>query len=825
MKMLLAAFTSMCVMLASVKALGSAAEGIVKPLEPMSVHEYTTREIVDQLDEKHYVKATMNDTLSEKVFDKYLENLDPQKHYLIQSDIDSFEVYRHKIDDALIRGDLEPAFLIWNVYQKRLTSRFEKVIAFLEEGIDNLDFTKHEELLLDRRDHPWASTEEELDASWRKRIKEEVLNLKLTGKEPDKIQELLLKRYKNRLGLTRQTKSEEVYQLYINSFTETYDPHTQYYSPRSTENFNISMSLSLEGIGAVLQQEEEFTKVVSLVPAGPADKSKMLKPNDKIIGVGQEQNEIVDVIGWRLGDVVQLIRGKKNTMVWLDIIPAGLEVSESKVIQITRNTVKLEEQAAKSEVIELEQLGQTHQIGVITVPAFYADFKAFQAGDRNYRSTTRDVRKLLQDLKKEDVSGVIIDLRNNGGVSLTEAKQMTGLFIEQGPIVQIRYKSNRVELLTDKNPDTVYDGPLVVMVNRLSASASEIFAGAIQDYQRGIIIGSRTFGKGTVQTIVPLSRGQLKLTQMKFYRISGESNQHKGIIPDILYPANFDPETIGESSLDDPLPWDTIRATMYRKMALTGHLVPDLRNLHEARIKSDPEFIYAQELIAYQQQLADAEILSLNEQKRIEEKDKTERFLLTLENKKRTAQGLKTIMSLNELDENHQSVGEASPHIFSEDELLRNDNPNHYTVQEGDTLWDIAGMFLTDSLMWPEIWHINPHIEKPHLIYPGNELVINYIDSQSELSLHREDKSNEAEDSIKNKKSATTIVADNVIAPTEKNASEQEANEIYTPDAFVSESGNILLDLITLQKISASEHHKATANDTYRADSLALTPH
>ena len=811
MKALVAAYISICMILASVGALGSAVEGNLKPLEPMSVHASTTREIVDQLDEKHYVNATMNDTLSEKVFDKYLENLDPQKHYLLQSDIDSFEVYRHKIDDALISGDLEPAFLIWNVYHKRLTSRFEKVIAFLEEGIDSLDFTKHEELLLDRRDHPWASTEEELDTSWRKRIKDVVLNLKLAGREPDKIQELLLKRYKSRLGLTRQTKSEDVYQLYINSFTETYDPHTQYYSPRSTENFNINMSLSLEGIGAVLQQEEDFTKVVSLVPAGPADKSKKLKPNDKIIGVGQKQDEIVDVVGWRLSDVVQLIRGKKNTMVWLDIIPTGLEASESKVIQITRNTVKLEEQAAKSEVIKLEQLGQTHKIGIITVPAFYADFKAFQAGDRNYRSTTRDVRTLLQDLKKKDVSGIIIDLRNNGGGSLTEARQMTGLFIEQGPIVQIRYKSNRVELLTDKNPGTVYDGPLAVMVNRLSASASEIFAGAIQDYQRGIIIGSRTFGKGTVQTIVPLSRGQLKLTQMKFYRISGESNQHKGIIPDILYPANFDPETIGESSLDDPLPWDTIRATLYRKMSLIGHLVPDLRNLHETRIKTDPEFIYTQEIIAYQQQQENVETHSLNELTRIEEKNNTERFLLGLENKKRKAQGLKTITSLDELDENHQSVAEASPQIFSEDELLRDDHPDYYTVQEGDTLWNIGGMFLTDASMWPEIWHVNPHIENPDIIYPGDELVLNYVDSQSQLFQHREDVSDEAEDLLKNNKTAKTDVKNSVIAPAEKEAPEPKSDESYTPDAFVSESGKILLDLITLQKLSVSEHHRATA--------------
>ena len=743
MRTVIVAFTSVCLMLGSTGTYGNVPEGILKPLEPMPVHAYTTREIVDQLAGKHYVKATLNDSLSEKVFDKYLENLDPQKHYLLQSDINAFEMYRHKMDDALVKGDLEPAFVIWNVYHNRLISRFEKVITFLEEEIDHLDFSKNEELLLDRRDHPWASTEEELDASWQKRIKDAVLNLKLAGKEPDKIQELLTKRYQSRLGLTRQTKSEDVYQLYINSFTETYDPHTQYYSPRSTENFNINMSLSLEGIGAVLQQEEEFTKVVSLVPAGPADKSKMLKPNDKIVGVGQAEDEMVDVIGWRLTDVVQLIRGKKNTMVWLDIIPSGLEASESKVIQITRNTVKLEEQAAKSEIIELEQFGHTYKIGVIDVPAFYSDFKAFQAGDRNYRSTTRDVRRLLQNLNREKVAGVIIDLRNNGGGSLTEAKQMTGLFIDRGPIVQIRSKSNRVDLLTDKNPSTVYDGPLAVMVNRLSASASEIFAGAIQDYQRGVILGSRTFGKGTVQTIVPLSRGQLKLTQMKFYRISGESNQHKGIIPDILYPANFDPETIGESALDDPLPWDTIRATQYRKKFLTGHLIPDLRNLHETRIKTDPAFIYEQEAIAYQRQQANSETRSLNEKVRLKEKDETEQFWLALENKKRKAQGLDEIASLDELDKDHQSVADATPAAVP--------------------------------------------------------------------SATPEESQSDDEISLKGNEIATTVVSDSVIVPVEEESTKEDDEEAYTPDAFISESSNILVDLITLQNLSASQQHRATA--------------
>ena len=708
----------------------------LKPLEPMPVHAFTTREIVDQLAAKHYVTTILDDDLSSEVFDGYLENLDPQKSYFLQSDIDSFEVFRHKIDNALRKGDLTPAYTVWNTYHKRLITRFEKLIAMLEQGIDSLDFTADETIDLDRSDNAWAKDEAELDLWWRKRIKDAVLNLKLAGKETDKIQELLVKRYKNRLNFTLQTKSEDVYQLYINSFTGTFDPHTQYYSPRSAENFNINMSLSLEGIGAVLQQEEEFTKVVSLVPAGPADKAGQLRPNDKIVGVGQGDGEIEDVIGWRLTDVVQLIRGKKNTVVRLDIIPAGSEASDSKIIHITRNTVKLEEQAAKSELIEIEHLGQPYKIGIIDVPAFYSDFQAMQAGDKNYRSTTRDVRKLIEALKVAEVDGIIIDLRSNGGGSLGEAQDMTGLFIDRGPVVQIRNKSNKVSIGYDKDYKTLYSGPLAVLVNRLSASASEIFAGAIQDYQRGVIIGNQTFGKGTVQTIVPLTRGQLKLTQMKFYRISGASNQHRGIIPDIKYPENYDPEAIGESALDNPLPWDTIGATLYRTKARTSEYISDLRKLHETRIKTDPEFIYEQEAIAYRRELSDAESRSLIEETRIKQKNDTETFLLALENKKRKALGQDLLVSLDELDAETPRVADASGTGIP---LVSPDSAPSETTE------------LT-----------------------GSELAGN------------------------------TAAA----STTDK---EDQPEKPYEPDAFISESGNILLDLITLQKMQKSGAQPATA--------------
>ena len=636
------------------------------PLEPMVEHKSTTRNIVDALSQLHYVTAVIDDDLSSKIFDTYLSDLDPSKSYFLASDVEKFEPWRYELDNSLRRGDLNPAFEIFNVYHNRVINRFEQVVAGLEDGIDEYRFDVNETLELDREETPWAEDQAELDDLWRKRIKNSILNLRLAGKEDADIQELLLKRYKNRLNRTRQTISEDVYQLYMNSFTKTYDPHTQYFSPTTSENFNINMSLSLEGIGAVLQLEDEFTKVVSLVPAGPADKAGQLKPDDRILAVAQgEEGDLVDVIGWRLDEVVQLIRGKKDTVVKLQIVPAGEnDIAKTRVIQITRNKVKLEEQSAKAEVIEVEQYGHTHKIGVIEIPTFYIDFRAMQAGDREYKSTTRDVRRLLGDLIAQGVEGVVVDLRDNGGGSLQEARTLTGLFIDRGPTVQIRSKSDRVDILNDRDYTTVYDGPMAVLVNRLSASASEIFAGAIQDYGRGLIIGSQTFGKGTVQSLRPLNRGQLKLTQAKFYRISGESTQHKGIIPDIQYPMNYDPESIGESTLNDPLPWDKIKAVGYRPKASIMPLLPELQNAHELRVAQDPEFSYLRAAFDYRRKRnADTEI-SLNEATRRFEKEAGDKFWVTLENKKRVAQGLLPINSLDELEEDTgPAVAEAGQNV------------------------------------------------------------------------------------------------------------------------------------------------------------------
>ena len=717
-----------------------------EPLKPLPEHGNTTKNIVEALASRHYVDTALDDNLSSRIFEQYLKDLDPSKSYLQASDISHFESYRYKMDNSLRNGNLEPAFVIFNRYHERVISRFERVIATLEEGIEHFDFTLDEELELEREDLPWAVDKKVLDDLWRKRIKNSVLNLKLAGKETVKIRELLLKRYNNRLSRTLQTNSEDIYQLYMNSFTKTYDPHTQYFSPRTSENFNINMSLSLEGIGAVLQLEDEFTKVVSLVPAGPADKSKQLQPDDKIIAVGQDEDgEMVDVIGWRLDEVVQLIRGKKDTIVRLNIIPAvAKDSSESKIIQITRNKVKLEEQSAKYEVIEIEQFGHTHKIGVIDIPTFYIDFNALQQGDKNFKSTTRDVKNLLVDLIEQDVEAVVIDLRDNGGGSLQEAKTLTGLFIDRGPTVQIRSKSNRVDILNDRDIRTIYDGPLGVLVNRLSASASEIFAGAIQDYRRGLIIGSQTFGKGTVQSLLPLNRGQLKLTQAKFYRISGESTQHKGIIPDIFYPANYDPDSIGESTLDRPLPWDKIQPTRYRTRSSINHYLPDLMTLHAERVKNDPDFNYLKEAFAYRRDRNLDTTVSLNEAVRRQEKDDVETFWVTIENTKRAAQGLDPIMSLDDLKED------------TEPTLAEVSSPATGGITSPDEKGPPADEGLT-----------------------GNEMagVI------------------------------TTAPADptSIATPLPDPATEAAEKKEPEPDAYILESGNILLDFISLQNRTADK--------------------
>ena len=484
----------------------------------------------------------------------------------------------------------------------------------LDKGVDKIDFSVDESLLIDREKAPWAKDTAELDDLWRKKVKDEVLRLKITGKDDKAIQEQLTKRYKNQLSRLKQTRSEDIFQAYINAFAQSYDPHTQYLSPDNAENFDINMSLSLEGIGAVLQSDNDYVKVVRLVPAGPAAKSKQIATSDKIIGVAQGKGEMVDVVGWRLDEVVKLIRGPKGSQVRLEVIPASNAPNDqtSKIVAITREAVKLEDQAAKKSIIKVDHEGRS-------LPAFYLDFKAYRAGDPNYKSTTRDVKKLVAELQKDKVDGIVLDLRNNGGGSLQEATELTGLFIDQGPTVLVRNSDGRVDVLNDDEGKAFYTGPLAVLVNRLSASASEIFAGAMQDYHRALILGGQTFGKGTVQTIQPLNHGELKLTLAKFYRVSGQSTQHQGVIPDISYPSIVDDKEIGESALPDSMPWDTIRPVVKDEANPFKPFLAQLKAQHDARTENNADFVYARERLALAQELMKEKTVSLNGQEPLKE--------------------------------------------------------------------------------------------------------------------------------------------------------------------------------------------------------------
>jgi carboxyl-terminal processing protease len=620
-------------------------------LEPLDVHPRTSLTIVEQLRHNHFISKVLDDDLSDEIFDKYLEQLDSGKAYLLASDVAAFEQYRLRLDDALVRGNLDPAYQMFNVFQQRQVERLQFLLAELDRGLEAMDFTVNESMDVERKQASWPADQAELDRIWRQRLKAAVLSMKLNDRPLAEIEELLTKRYRNRLKQALQTKSEDVFQLYVNAFAAAYDPHTQYFSPRTSQNFNINMSLSLEGIGAVLRSDDEYTSVVELVPAGPADKSGLLKPSDRILSVGQgESGPLIDVVGWRLDDVVELIRGPKDSKVRLEIVPHLAEDSGARVITITRNTVQLEEQAAQKKLLTLENNGVKSRIGIITIPTFYADFKAIQQGDPNYKSTTRDVRRLIKELKEEGIDGLVIDLRNNGGGSLQEADSLTGLFIPSGPTVQVKSANRRPSVYADTDNETAWDGPLAVLVNRLSASASEIFAGAIQDYERGLIIGSQTFGKGTVQTLIPLNRGQLKVTAAKFYRVSGKSTQHRGVLPDITFPEIFNTEQIGESALDDAMPWDMIQPTVFNRGSGVTPLVAQLNERHLARVANDPDFDYLRALSQRARETAEQTLVSLNYETRKTEKAQADQWRLDLENRLRATQGKEPLATLEDLE-------------------------------------------------------------------------------------------------------------------------------------------------------------------------------
>jgi len=653
-------------------------------LQPDREQVIASLNVVELLKRHHYNKPPLNDERSEKIYQGYLKMLDPSRSYFIASDIAEFDQWRTRFDDLLKNGDLQPGFTIYTRHLERLQGRLQFALSMLDKGVDTIDLDTDESLLIDRENAPWVKDLAELDDLWRKRVKDEVLRLKIAGKEPKAIQELLTKRYNNQLARLKQTRGEDVFQAYINAFAMSYDPHTTYLSPDNAENFDINMSLSLEGIGAVLQSDNEHVKVVRLVPAGPAEKSKQIAPADKIIGVAQGSKEMVDVIGWRLDEVVKLIRGPKGSQVRLEVIPASNAPNDqtSKVVSITREAVKLEEQAAKKSILNLKHENRDYKLGVIEIPAFYLDFKAFRAGDPNYKSTTRDVKRLLTELEKEKVDGVVIDLRNNGGGSLQEATELTGLFIDQGPTVLVRNSDGRVDVLADDDAGIFYKGPMAVLVNRLSASASEIFAGAMQDYHRALILGGQTFGKGTVQTIQPLNHGELKLTLAKFYRVSGQSTQHQGVIPDIQYPDIMDTKEIGESALPEALPWDSIKPAIKPELDPIKPFLAELQSRFERRTAQNADFTFARERLQLAQKLMEETTVSLNEAKRRTQQTDIEGQQLTIENSRRKAKGETLLNKLKEEDE------DALPAV--EEKTKPEDDA--YLAESGRILLDYLGL-------------------------------------------------------------------------------------------------------------------------------------
>lgn len=601
-------------------------------IEPANHYQIENQLITSILTRYHFKDFEIDDSLSSIIFNRYLDALDNGKNYFLASDIESFNSEKYQLDDKLFKGDIQFYYDVFNVYLKRMNER----MSFIDELLNNeFDYSIDENYEYDRDKSGWAQNQAELNELWRKRLKNDALTYKLNGKDWEFIQKTLKKRYKNFSHFLNQYNSEDVFQLAMNSFTQAIDPHTNYLSPVTSDNFKIDMSLSLEGIGARLQTEDDYTKVAEIIPGGPAAKSGLLKADDKIVGVAQgEDGEFEDIIGWRITDAVKLIRGAKGTLVRLQIIKAGSDLNSKPIeISLIREKVKLEDQAAKGSVLELMNNDKPFRVGVIDIPNFYNDFEGQRNGDGSFKSTTKDVRRILDSLKTENVDGIIIDLREDGGGSLQEAIELTGLFIKDGPVVQVKNSNGNIDIAKDPDPSIVYDGPLAVLVNRFSASASEIFSGAIQDYGRGLIIGEQTFGKGTVQNLIDLNRlssqrnlnlGQVKLTIAKYYRVNGGSTQNLGVVPDISFPSMIDPKDFGESSEPNALPWDEIKSADYNKFSDITKYLPELEKKHLQRIATDKNFQNLIEDISIYKENKKKTSISLNEEIRKQEKQKDE---------------------------------------------------------------------------------------------------------------------------------------------------------------------------------------------------------
>lgn len=598
---------------------------VIAPLPQQSEAAHLSAEVLTRY---HYKPLKLDDASSAKIFDNYIKSLDSQKIFFLQSDIDRIADAKTKLDDAILKEDLTIPFAIFNLYEQRLVERNNYARSLLNKGFD---FTKDESYEITREKSNWAQSTDELNDIWRKRVKNDWLRLRLAGKDDKSIASILDKRYDNFLKGATKIKNEDVFQSFMNAYTMAIDPHTNYFGIRASDDFNISMKLSLEGIGAVLQEKDEYTTIRELVPGGPAALSGKLNIGDRILGVGQGSNPIIDVTGWRLDDTVELIRGTENSIVTLDILPAEAGPDgKHNIVTLTRKKISLEQQSAKKSVIEVKDGDITRRVGVIDLPVFYQDFGARQKGEKEFKSAARDVKRLLEELKKDKVDAVLIDLRNNGGGSLDEAIELTGLFIDKGPVLQERDMKGTIKVDSDNNSGMAWNGPLGILINRASASASEIFAAAIQDYGRGVIIGEQSFGKGTVQSVVNLDNlvrndqpkfGELKMTVAQFFRINGGTTQMKGVTPDISLPSMTNVEDFGESSYDNALPWTQIKPADFNAAGNMKDLIPQLVAKHDARISKDKDFKYLLEDIAEVKALNSKNQISLNEPKRRKERE------------------------------------------------------------------------------------------------------------------------------------------------------------------------------------------------------------
>ncbi len=667
-------------------------------IEPDGQQSIVCKEVTEMITNYNYKKIKLNDSISTVIFNRYIKLLDENHNYFLASDLKDFDQYKTKLDDDLQNGELNHVFYIFNVYQKRYN---ERIKYSLEQLNKPYDFTQKESFMFNREDQPWVASVSDLNKFWDKRVKYDLLNLNIATPDLAKNKETLKERYQLLISQSAKLNNQDVFQLFMDAFTESIDPHTNYFDPSHAAQFNIEMSKSLEGIGASLQSVNDYVTIKTIVKGGPADRSKLLTIDDRIVGVAQGKNgEFKDIIGWRLDNAIVLIRGTKGTTVRLKILPKGKTTTNPKIVELVREKIVIEDQLASKEIRTYNLNGKTLKIGIINVPGFYLDYKAYQAGDKNYRSISRDVKVIIDSLKAQKVDGIVMDLRQDGGGSLPEAIQLTGLFIKTGPVVQVRDVKNRIEQDDDDDPSIAWNGPLAVLVDRFSASASEIFAGAIQDYGRGLIVGTQTYGKGTVQSAIdldkvignsfskllasvkgksatagidgPASFGQINLTIAKFYRISGSSTQHKGVIPDIQFPSAIPLDKYGEDTEPSALPFDMIARSSYSTVGSFTSVIPQLKTLHDTRMQANVNYKNLLEDIADYKKRDAEKTVTLNEPALKKERDEEDAKTLAHDNARRAALGLKPLIK-----------GEARP---------KDKDADFLKIEAGQILTDYIGL-------------------------------------------------------------------------------------------------------------------------------------